>query len=151
MTLNSACSKFRNDVKEVIRVTYRLKGELLESGNKVGIALFETSKFRWHASDGYQRSFSICYPPVLGVWFYCSTNGPLCFLRVQFLTPLRRTPYLVLLGARPTVLGHNLEKYESSGKLSGRPPKVKNTTLLIAYRQLPTLSLIHIWRCRRRG
>ena len=72
-------------------------------------------------------------------WFYCLTNGAACFLRVQFLTPLRRSPYLVLLGARPTVLGHNLEKYESSGKLSGRPPKVKIKTLLIAYRQLPFL------------
>ena len=41
-------------------------------------------------------------------------------------------------GARPTVLGHNLEKYESSAKLSGRPPTEKIITLLIAYRRLPT-------------
>ena len=37
-------------------------------------------------------------PPVLGVWFYCLTNGTPCFLRVQFLTTFRGSPYLVLLG-----------------------------------------------------
>ena len=47
---------------EVIIATYRLKRWLLESGNKVEIAHFETSKFRCLASDGKQRSFSICYP-----------------------------------------------------------------------------------------
>ena len=51
-TLNSASSKFRNDIIEVIIATYRLKGYLLDSGNKVGIAHFETSKFRCHSSDG---------------------------------------------------------------------------------------------------
>ena len=45
-------------------------------------------------------------------------------------------PYLVLCGVRLTVLGHSLEKYESSEKLCGRPPTAKITTLLIAYRQL---------------
>ena len=76
--------------------------------------------------------------PVLGVWFYCFTNGTPCFLRVQFLTPFRGSPYLVLLGVRLTVLGHKLEKYEGSEKLSGRPPTVAIITLLIAYRQLRT-------------
>ena len=42
----------------------------------------------------------------------------------------------MLLGVRLTVLGHNLEKYESSEKLSGRPPTVEIITLLSAYRQL---------------
>ena len=65
-----------------------------------------------------QRSFSICYPPVLRVFFYCFTNGTPCFLRVHFLTPFGGSPFLVLLGGRLTVLGHNLEKYESSKKLS---------------------------------
>ena len=46
ITLNSASSKFRNDMIEVKIATYRLKGWLLESGNKVGIAHFETSKLR---------------------------------------------------------------------------------------------------------
>ena len=45
---------------------------------------------------------------------------------------------MVLPGARPTVLGLNLVKYESSAKLSGRPATVKIITFLIAYRQLPT-------------
>ena len=125
ITLNSASSKFRNDIIKVIIVTYRLKGQLLESGNKTGIAYFETSKFRWHASDGYQRSYSVRYPPVLGVWFHCFKNGTCCFLRVHFLSPSGGSPYLVLLGAGPTVLGHNLQKYESLAKLSGRPPTVK--------------------------
>ena len=102
------------------------------------MAHFETSKFRWNGSDGYQWSFSICYPPVLGVWFYCFMNGTPCFLRVHFLTPIGGSPYLVILGARPTLLGHNLEMYESSTKLSGRPPTVKIIIFLIAYRQLPS-------------
>ena len=76
--------------------------------------------------------------PVLGVSFYCFTNGTPCFLRVHFLNPFGGSPYLVLLGARPTVLGHNLEKYERSEKSSGRPPTVEITTLLIAYCQLRT-------------
>ena len=65
--------------------------------------------------------------PVLGVWFYCSTNGTPCFLRVQFLTSLKRSPYLVLLGARPTVLGHNLEKYERNLNSPDRLPSTTNT------------------------
>ena len=65
-------------------------------------------------------------------------EGTPCFLKVHFLTPFGGSPYLVLFGARTTVLGHNLEKYESSAKLSGRPPTVKIITFLIAYRQLPT-------------
>ena len=77
-------------------------------------------------------------PPVLGVWFYCFTNGTPCFLRFQFMTFFRGSVYLVLLGVGPTLLGHNLEKYESSEKLSGRPPTVKIITLLITYRQLRT-------------
>ena len=58
---------------------------------------------------------------------------------LHFLTLFDRSPHLVLLGARPTVLGHghNLEKYESSAILSGRPPTVKVITFLIAYRQPP--------------
>ena len=36
---------------EVLIVTYRLKEWLLESGNKVGIAYFETSNLRWHAQN----------------------------------------------------------------------------------------------------
>ena len=40
ITLKCAGSKNRNDIIEVIIVTYRLNGELLESGNKVGIALW---------------------------------------------------------------------------------------------------------------
>ena len=47
-------------------------------------------------------------------------------------------PYLVFLGVRLTVLGHSLENYENSGKLSGRPPTVKIIILLLAYRQLPS-------------
>ena len=46
--------------------------------------------------------------------------------------------YLKLPGVRPTVPGHDLEKYESSEKLSGQPPIVEIITLLIAYRQLRT-------------
>ena len=118
ITLNSASSKFRNDIIEVIKATYRLKGKLLGSGNKVAIAHFETSKFRWHGSDRYQRSFSVCYPPILGVWFYCFTNGTPCFLRVHFLIHFGGSPFLVLLGGRLTVLGNNLEKYDSSEKMS---------------------------------
>ena len=34
--------------KKILIVTYRLKERLLESGNKIGIPHFETSKFRWH-------------------------------------------------------------------------------------------------------
>ena len=60
---------------------------------------------------------------------------------LHFLTLFDRSPYLVLLGARPTVLGHSLEKYESSAILSGRPPTVKIITSLIAYRQPQTLKL----------
>ena len=56
---------------------------------------------------------------------------------LHFLTLFDRSPYLVLLGARPTVLGHSLEKYESSAILSGRPSPVKIITSLIAYRQPP--------------
>ena len=52
ITLKSASSKVRNDILKVIIATYRLKEYLLESGNKIGIAQFETSKFRCHASDG---------------------------------------------------------------------------------------------------
>ena len=74
--------------------------------------------------------------PVLGVKFHCFTNGTPYILRVQFLTPFRGSPYLLLRGLRLTILGHNLEKYENSGKLSGRPPTAKIITLLIAYRQL---------------
>ena len=57
---------------------------------------------------------------------------------LHFLTLFDRSPYLVLLGARPTVLGHNLEKYESSAILSaGRQHEKKIITFLIAYRQPP--------------
>ena len=56
---------------------------------------------------------------------------------LHFLTLFDRSPYLVLLGGKLTVLGHNLEKYESSAILSGRPPTVKIITFLIAYRQPP--------------
>ena len=54
------------------------------------------------------------------------------------MTPFGGSPYLVLLGARPTVLGNNLQNHSSSAKLSGRPPMptVKIKTF-IAYRQLP--------------
>ena len=45
ITLNSASSKFRKDIIEVILVSYRLKEWFLRSGNKVGNAYFETSKF----------------------------------------------------------------------------------------------------------
>ena len=58
---------------------------------------------------------------------------------LHFLTLFDRSPYLVLLGARPTVLCHSLEKYESSAFLSGRPPTVKIITFPIAYRQPPPL------------
>ena len=131
ITLNSASSKFRKDSKKVKIVTYLLKRQLLESGIKVGIAHFETSNFRWHASDGYQRSFSICYPQLSEVWFYCFPKDTPCSLR-------EGSPYLVILGARPTVLRLNLEKYESSAKLRCRPPTVKILTFLIADRQLPS-------------
>ena len=40
-----------NDKIEVLLVTYSLKEWLLESGNHVGIAHFETLKFQWHAPD----------------------------------------------------------------------------------------------------
>ena len=60
-------------------------------------------------------------PPVFGAQFYCFTNGTPCFQRVHFLTLFGGSPYLVLLGARPTVLGHNLEKYKSSERSSGEP------------------------------
>ena len=80
------------------------------------------------------------YPAVLGVKFYCFTNGTTYLVRVQFLTPFRASPYLVFLGKRLTVLGHNLEKYESSGKLSGRPPTVKIITLLTAYSSSKSVS-----------
>ena len=73
-------------------------------------------------------------PPALG-GFILLLNERHTFL--HFLTLFDRSPYLVLLGARPTVLGHNLEKYESSAILSGRPPTVKIVTFLIAYRQPP--------------
>ena len=63
-------------------------------------------------------------------------NSTPYLLRVQFLTPFRGSPYLVLLGVRLTVLGHKLEKYERSEKLSGRPPTAKIIILLTAYRQL---------------
>ena len=59
-----------------------------------------------------QRSFSICYPPLSEVRFYCFTKGTPCFLRVQFLTLFDGSPYLVLLGGRLIVFGHSLEKYE---------------------------------------
>ena len=39
---------------------------------------------------------------------------------------------MVLLGARPTVPGHNVEKYEGSEKLRRPPPTVEIITLLIA-------------------
>ena len=78
-------------------------------------------------------------PPLRSQYLiYCFTNDTPRFLRVHFLTPLRRSRYLVLLGVRPTVLGHKLEKYESSAKLSGRPPAVDIINILIAYRQLRT-------------
>ena len=126
-----------NDIIELLIVTYRLEDWLLESGNKVGIALFETSKFRWHAQYEQQRSFSICYPsPVFGFKFYCFTNSTPYLLRVKFLTFLRGLPHLVLLGVRLTVLGQNLGKYESSEKLSGGPPTARIIAHLIAYRQL---------------
>ena len=138
ITLTELVLNLKNDIIEKLLVTYRLKEWYLESGNKIGNAHFETSKFRWYAQNEKQQSFSICYPPILGVWFYCFTNSTRCFLRVQFLTPFRGSPYLVLLGVRTTVLCHNLEKYESSKKLSGRPPTVDVITLPIVYRQLRT-------------
>ena len=74
--------------------------------------------------------------PVLGAKFYCFTNSTPYLLRVHFLTPFWGSPYLVLFGVKLTVLGHNLEKYENSEKLSGRPPPAKIITLLIVCRQL---------------
>ena len=76
---------------------------MLESGNKVGIAHFETSKFCCHASDGKQRSFSICYPPFSEFWFYCFTNGTPSLIFWRFLTDhhiwsslAEGLPYLVI-------------------------------------------------------
>ena len=107
----------------------------MESGNKVGIAHFEASKFRCHASDGrITTKLFYLLPPVLG-GLTLLLHERHTFL--HFLTLFDRPPYLVLLGARLTVLGHNLEKYESSAILSGRPPTRKIITFLIAYRQPP--------------
>ena len=46
ITLNVLVLNLENDIIEVLIVTYRLKEWKLESGNKVAIAHFETSKFR---------------------------------------------------------------------------------------------------------
>ena len=113
-----------------------MKEWLLESGNKVGTAHFETSRFLWHAQNEQQRSFSVCYTSVFCAKFYCFTNGTPYLLRVQILTLFRGSPYLVLRGVRLTVLGQNIEKYERSENLSGRPPTAKIITLLITYRQV---------------
>ena len=63
----------------------------------------------------------------------------------QFATPnycwcslAKSLPYLVLLDVRLTELSHSLEKYENSGKLSGRPPTAKIISLLLIYCQLPS-------------
>ena len=56
---------------------------------------------------------------------------------LQFLTFFDGSPYLVLLGGKLTVLGHSLEKYESSALFVRRPPTRKIITFLIAYRQPP--------------
>ena len=53
----------------------------------------------------------------------------------SFLTFFDGSPYLVLLGGRLTVLGHCLEKYESSALFERQPPTRKIITFLIAYHQ----------------
>ena len=85
-----------------------------------------------------KRSFSICYPPPRSRIFILLLHERHTFF--IFLTLFDRSPYLVLLGARPTVLRHSPEKYESSAILSDRPPTVKIITSLIAYWQLPILN-----------
>ena len=98
--------------------------------------ILKLQKFVDMPKTNSNEAFLLAPPPVLDVKFYCSRNGTHYLLRVQFLTPLRGSPYLVLPGVRLTVLGHSLEKYENSEKLSGRPPTVKIKTLLIIYCQL---------------
>ena len=61
-------------------------------------------------TDG-NEAFLFVTPPLSEFDFYYLTNGTPCFLRVQFLTPFRGSPYLVLFGVKLTVFDHNLEKY----------------------------------------
>ena len=60
IVLNSASAKFRKQhdgsiknsfpfEQKLVKVTYRLKEGMLESGNKVEIAHFKISQFRWYA------------------------------------------------------------------------------------------------------
>ena len=57
-------------------------------------------------------------PPALGGLILLLPERHTLLFLVQFLTLFDRSPYLVLLGARLTVLGHSLEKYESSAILN---------------------------------
>ena len=139
ITLNIASFKFRKWHNRNINSYLPLGGMVLGERKQSSNCTFWNFKISLTCPrPKATKPFYLLPAPVLGVWFCCFTNGTPYFLRVQFSTPLRGSPYLVLLGERPTALGHNLENYESSGKLSGRPPTVIIITLLIAYRHLRT-------------
>ena len=138
ITLNSASAKFRKwhdrSINSYLPFEEMVVGEWSQNCN----CTFWNFKISLTCSVQITTKLLYLLPPVLGVKFYCFTNGTPYLLRVQFLTPFRRSPYLVLLGVKLTVVGHNLEKTKARKNWATgyQQQKYFSIILLIANRQI---------------